>query len=230
MKPMSLQERYRSANENTVAMWAKNAGIGEVREESYYDPAKLALATGIQPPVSFNVSCLISELQRLTKDDPLADTLPAQGFHFTFLPLTLPLYNLNQPLPAKVAQLTNIWAEFHGRKIVIRNLRLVALPSQLLLAGIPETSAIAMRQSFSEKVLASQWKNELLMRHTNSALPAPFWHSTLLRYRAAFLPAALRQFFLERQASDFADAAGELTLAKVNYNWTTCYPLTLTCQ
>lgn len=225
MKSISLQNMYRSANENTLAMWAKNAGIGEIREENYYDPVKLALATGIQPPVSFYVSRLICELKRLTKDDPLADTLPTQGFHFTFLPLTLPLYNVNELLPAKVDQLTAIWTGFHAKKIVIRNLRLVALPSQLLLAGIPERPAIAMRQSFCEKVLDSHWKNELLMRHTGSPLPAPFWHSTIFRYSAAFLPATVRQFFLERQAINFGDVAGELTLARINYNWTKCYPL-----
>ncbi|RVU72614.1 hypothetical protein [Pantoea dispersa] len=225
MQPISLQTRYRSANENTIALWAKNAGIGNIREENYYDPVKLALAAGIKPSVSLPVLRLIDELQRLTLADPLADTLPAQGLHFTFLPLTLPLYNVNEPLPAKAAQLTTIWQEFAAKKIVIRDLRLVALPSQLLLAGIPDTPAIAMRQSFCDKVLDSDWKKELLMRHGNSPLPAPFWHSTLLRYSAEFLPAVLRQFFYERQDINFAEVAGELMLAKTNYNWTKCYPL-----
>lgn len=225
MKSLSLQNMYRSANENTIAMWAKHAGIGEIREENYYDPLKLALATGIQPPVSFHVSRLICELKQLTKDDPLADILPVHGFHFTFLPLTLPLYDVNELLPAKVDHLKTIWAEFDAKGIIIRHLRLVALPSQLLLAGIPERPAIAMRESFCEKVLDSDWKNELLMRHTGSPLPAPFWHSTILRYSAAFLPATVRQFFLERQALNFGDVAGELILAKVNYNWTKTYPL-----
>ncbi len=101
----------------------------------------------------------------------------------------------------------------------------MALPGQLLLAGIPENPAIALRHSFCEKVLESDWKNELLLRHHGSALPAPFWHSTLLRYNAAFLPATLRQFFLKRQDIDFSDVTGELILARVNYNWTQCYPL-----
>lgn len=225
MKSVSLQKTYLSANENTIAMWGKNAGIGEIREENYYDPLKLALAAGIKPSVPGCVSHLIDELKRLAKDDPLADTLPTQGFHFTFLPLTLPLYKVNEQLPAKVDQLTKIWTEFHAKKIVIRDLRLVALSSQLLLAGIPERSAIDMRQSFCGKVLDSHWKNELLMRHTGSPLPAPFWHSTLLRYSAAFLPVTVRQFFIERQTINFGDVAGELTLARVNYNWTKCYPL-----
>ncbi|EOV9548292.1 hypothetical protein [Cronobacter sakazakii] len=225
MKSVSLQEMYRTANENTFAIWSKHAGIGEIRKENYYDPVKLALATGIQPTVPVKVSRLLCELQQLTQDDPLANILPAHGLHFTFLPLTLPLYNINEPLPANVEQLTTLWTQFDAKKIIIRNLQLVALPGQLLLAGIPENPAIALRQSFCEKVLESDWKNELLLRHHGSALPAPFWHSTLLRYNAAFLPATLRQFFLKRQDMDFGDVTGELILAKVNYNWTQCYPL-----
>ncbi|ELY2859056.1 hypothetical protein ACTW2I_000778 [Cronobacter sakazakii] len=225
MKSVSLQEMYRTANENTLAIWSKHAGIGEIRKENYYDPVKLALATGIQPTVPVKVSRLLCELQQLTQDDPLANILPAHGLHFTFLPLTLPLYNINEPLPANVEQLTTLWTQFDAKKIIIRNLQLVALPGQLLLAGIPENPAIALRQSFCEKVLESDWKNELLLRHHGSALPAPFWHSTLLRYNAAFLPATLRQFFLKRQDMDFGDVTGELILAKVNYNWTQCYPL-----
>lgn len=84
MQPISLQTRYRSANENTIALWAKNAGIGNIREENYYDPVKLALAAGIKPSVSLLVLRLMDELQQLTQADPLADTLPAQGLHFTF--------------------------------------------------------------------------------------------------------------------------------------------------
>lgn len=224
---MSLQNLYRSTNENTTAIWAKNTGVGDIKQGNYYDPVRLALASGIQPPVSLDASRLIGELQQLTKDDPLADVLPPEGFHFTFLPLTLPFMNESEPLPGKVAELTKIWTGFDAKRIVIRDLRLVALPSQLLLAGIPDSTAIAMRQSFCESVLNSQWKNELQMRHSGSPLPAPFWHSTLLRYGADFLPTSLRQYIFERQSVNFGDVTGDLKLAKVNYNWTIYYPLTI---
>jgi len=108
MNTINLQKMYRTANENTLAIWSKHAGIGEIRKENYYDPVKLALATGIRPTVSLNVSRLLCELQQLTQDDPLADIFPAHGLHFTFLPLTLPLYNINEPLPANVEQLITL--------------------------------------------------------------------------------------------------------------------------
>ncbi|WEF26593.1 hypothetical protein PYR66_14810 [Klebsiella aerogenes] len=225
MKSYSLPDTYRSTNLNTIGMWEDNAEIGEIREENYYDPVKLALATGIKPRMSFSVSQLFDELNELTRDDPLADILPKHSFHFTFVPLTLPLYKANERLPSKAEQLKNIWAGYHSKKIVIRNLRLIALPSQLLLAGIPDEPAIAMRQSFCERILESKWKDELLMRHSSSPLPAPFWHSTILRYSATFIPATVREFFLERQEIDYGDVVGELTLARINYNWEKFYPL-----
>jgi len=120
------------------------------------------------------VSRLVNELNAVICNDPLADILPTESFHFTFLPLTLPLYQVNEPLPDKVQQLTTIWTGYDSKKIVIRHLRLVVLPSQLLLAGIPEEAAVTMRQSLCEEILASRWKEELLMRHSNTPLPAPF--------------------------------------------------------
>ncbi|MDV0365290.1 hypothetical protein RVO90_04815 [Enterobacter chengduensis] len=227
MKSVSLPDIYRSTNSNTIGIWEDNAGIGQIREENYYDPVKLALATGIKPRMPLSVSQLIDELNELTKGDPLADIQPAHSFHFTFLPLTLPLYKANERLPSKVDQLKNIWSGYHSKKIAIRHLRLIALPSQLLLAGIPDEPAVAMRQSFCEKVLESNWEAELLKRHSRSPLPAPFWHSTILRYSAAFMPGTLREFFLKRQESDYGDVVGELTLARISYNWEKFYPLAI---
>lgn len=131
MKSVSLPDIYRSTNSNTIGIWEDNAGIGQIREENYYDPVKLALATGIKPRMPLSVSQLIDELNELTKGDPLADIQPAHSFHFTFLPLTLPLYKANERLPSKVDQLKNIWSGYHSKKIAIRHLRLIALPSQL---------------------------------------------------------------------------------------------------
>ncbi len=71
MKSINLESLYRSVNENTFSIWSENAGVGAVKEGNYYDPVRLALAAGIQPPVTFDVSRLICELQQLTKDDPL---------------------------------------------------------------------------------------------------------------------------------------------------------------
>ena len=86
----------------------------------YYDPVRLALAAGIQPPMPYPVTCLMRELNQLMADDRLADILPADSFHFTFLPLTLPLFEEHEELPAKTAQLTELWREYQAKHIVIR--------------------------------------------------------------------------------------------------------------
>lgn len=67
MKSYSLPDIYRSTNLNTIRMWENNAEIGNIREENYYDPLKLALATGIKPRMPILVSQLIDELNELTR-------------------------------------------------------------------------------------------------------------------------------------------------------------------
>lgn len=86
MNAISLQNRYHAVNNNTAALWAENAGIGKVREENYYDPTRLALATGIRPSVTADISRLIVKLTQLTAGDRLADTLPACGLHLLSYP------------------------------------------------------------------------------------------------------------------------------------------------
>jgi len=73
MKSLRLPDIYRSTNLNTLAIWKKNAGIGEIREDSYYDPVKLALATGIKPAMPSPVSRLVNELNAVISNDPLAE-------------------------------------------------------------------------------------------------------------------------------------------------------------
>jgi len=224
MMNRELDALYSSTNQQTLAQWQVTQGIGEPRG-AYYDPRRLALAAGIQPEMPAQIRTLLDDLQQLAGRDPLADILPAEGFHFTFLPLTLPLYEPGEPLPEKIQYLTTCWKRYHAQTIKINALRLVALPGQLLLAGIADEQAIAMRHAFCQQVLHSTWRDELLARHPALPLPPLFWHSTLLRYGATYLPQTLREFFLARQGRDYGDVAGSLKLARINYNWTQCYPL-----
>lgn len=135
MKVIHLDSVYQSTNEKTQATWLENEGIGSIRETPDYDPTKLALATGIRPTMPAQIQQLFNKLNDLVRDDVLADRLPEACFHFTFLPLTLPLYAENEVLPEKISQLGEMWADYQARRITVRELRLVALPGQLLLAG-----------------------------------------------------------------------------------------------
>ncbi|HHS9597034.1 TPA: hypothetical protein ACTXFQ_004850 [Raoultella planticola] len=61
-----------------------------------------------------------------------------------------------------------------------------------------------------------------LRLYASTPLPAYFWHSTLLRYKARFLPEQLRRYFQQDQARRFSTVSGELKLVKVSYNWASC--------
>ncbi|MBS6056713.1 MULTISPECIES: hypothetical protein [Mixta] len=217
-----LDTLYHATNEKTVSLWQQESGVGEVMGGGYYHPRKLALAAGLRPTMPAAVHTLFDEVRQLSAEDTLADVLPTEAFHFTFLPITPPLYEEGEALPDKIAQLLSLWQNYQGKSVTIKALRLVALPGQLLLAGIPDEQAIMSRQRFCEAVLASSWRKELLARHEKTPLPAPFWHSTLLRYRAQRLPARLQRYFFHAQHRRYGDVSGELKLAQVNYNWTRC--------
>ncbi|KFC09466.1 hypothetical protein GTGU_00844 [Trabulsiella guamensis ATCC 49490] len=222
---IDLNTLYDSTTQRTLRLWQHQRGNELVAQKSAYDPQKFAIGAGIQPVMSAEMRTLLQTLTQITRYDPLADVMPEAAFHFTFLPVTLPLWEADEPLPAKTQELLRIWANFQGAMVAISDLRLVVLPGQLLLAGIPDEQSVALRQQFCTQILASSWEAELRLRHVNTPLPAPFWHSTLLRYRAQCLPEHLQTFFLERQTCRYGDVCGALTLTKAIYNWAIAYPL-----
>ena len=211
---MTLEESYQATSSKTLALWQANPGFGESRAERY-DPHRLAIASGIKPVLTERVQTLMTELHELVAHDPAADAMPLASFHLTFLPITQPIY---EGLP-DTADLEALWQPYQGRPLVVRDLRLVALPSQLLLAGVVDEDTKVLREQFCADVLNSRWRDLILARHANSPLPAPFWHSTLLRYQAERLPPALRDFFARHRSSRFGSLEGLLQLCLVNYNW-----------
>lgn len=219
-----LSALYEATSERTLVAWQKAPDCGEVMQQRYYDPHKLALASGIQPPISTSIASLRQQLAILSGGDTLADIMPANGLHFTFLPLTLPLYTDTEQ-PENMDALMALWHRWQQSTVQIRELRLVALPSQLLLAGIPDEQSQRARQQCCNALLASPWRNHVIDRHAHTPLPAPFWHTTLLRYRAQYLPPSLRHFFLAHRHQRYGSVEGTLKLALVNYNWTRVLPI-----
>lgn len=215
-----LQQFYTQTSEKTLAKWATHPDIGRVREEAFYEPHKLAITSGIQPALTPPLSQLLHELHELAHNDSLADVMPYSGLHFTFFAITMPLYQfrdismLDQQLPA-------IFAE-HAQNLVatISNLRLVALPNQLLIAGTPDVESQSAKATFAGQLLDSPWREKLLDRHGDIPLPPPFWHSTLLRYQSEFIPQHFRDYFLAHQSHHYGDVTAQVQLAFTNYNWT----------
>jgi hypothetical protein len=218
-----LQQLYGRTSEKTLANWATHVGIGRTRKEAFYEPHKLAITSGIQPVLTDPLHELLQELHELVQNDPLVDVMPFNGLHFTFFAITMPLYqphDIASPDPF----LLDAFAE-HAKnlRVTIRNLRLVALPNQLLIAGIPDVKSQVAKEAFAQQLLDSPWHEKLRERHGDIPLPPPFWHSTLLRYQADFLPARFRDYFRTRQLRNYGDVSAQAQLAFTNYNWTEVY-------
>ncbi|MCT4702875.1 hypothetical protein MUA02_13530 [Enterobacteriaceae bacterium H20N1] len=218
-----LQQLYSTTSEKTLVRWEAHPGRGEVMQQAFYDPRKLAITSGIKPALTASLHKLLCEINEQAAGDPLADAMPLSGLHFTFFAITMPIYQC-----ADIADidpdLANIFAKNAKNHLVsINNLRLVALPNQLLVAGTPDAKSHTAKESFARQLLASPWRNKLRERHGDIPLPPPFWHSTILRYQAEFLPARFREYFLAHQADDYGSVSAPVKLAFTNYNWTEVY-------
>ncbi len=214
----TLNALYDSTSSRTLAAWSQDPGTGAARSKPHYAKDKFALATGITPPLSPAIATLLQELHTLAAGDPLADVMHARALHFTFLAVTDALYDRPQP-PQELASLKAAFKDIAPLTVTISDLRLVALPDQLLLAGTPDAVSLARRQHFADALLASPWKTALTQRYGNTPLPPPFWHSTLVRYEAARLPVRFRAYFEKERTSRFGAVNAPLMLALVNYNW-----------
>jgi hypothetical protein len=146
----ALSALYEATSERTLVAWQKAPDCGEIMQQAYYDPHKLALASGIQPPLPTAVASLRQQLAIRVSDDTLADVMPADGLHFTFLPITLPLYSAAEP-PENMASLLTLWQRWRQHTVRINELRLVALPGQILLAGIPDEKANRHASNFATR-------------------------------------------------------------------------------
>lgn len=219
MPKAALTALYENTSERTLALWLNAPGAGDVMQGNYYDTTGFAPATGIQPPLSPALRNLLEEVNALAEGDPLADAMPLDGLHFTFLAVTLPRYQRHER-PEKLAELQAIWEAYRAKPTCISELQLVALPGQLLLAGIPDEASAAARTELAQRLLRSGWRDEIQARYKNTPLPPPFWHSTLLRYCAARLPEKWRAFFLSRRQARYGMVNAPRQLVMTNYNWT----------
>jgi len=213
-----IHQAYEDTIQKTLGLWNAHSETGEVRTQPFYHPTKLAITSGNRAGAS--MAGLLSGLTTAAQGDPQADIAPAEGMHFTFFAITQALYE--RPEDADdVAGLADIFRQHcAGHIMQISELRLVALPNQLLLAGIPDQASLRVRQSLVEHLLTTKWAGKVKDRYPNAAIPQIFWHSTLLRYGAQYLPESLRAFFCENQYKSFGSVSLPVKLVMTNYNWT----------
>ena len=211
----SVDSLYDATCQKTLARWADHDGTGDKVEPPFH-PTKLSLTTGnfsgFHPPLQG----VLTQIRHLVGADPRADILGAESLHFTFLALSQPDYAGVDDLP-DLADVQRIFARRCERQcFALRALRLVALPNALLVAGSPDPLTASRRAAFTQDLLASSWSDRLRARYPTGPLPPAFWHSTLVRYHAEYLPDPLRRFFMLNQAARYGDVSLEIKLLATN--------------
>lgn len=212
-----IHQAYENTNRRTLEKWNANAATGAIRTEPFYHPTRLAITSGNRAGSPMHP--LLSAIETAAQGDPLADVAPLNGMHFTFFCVTQALYD--QPEDAEdVAELVAIFKEHcAGHVMHIDELRLVALPDQLLLAGFPDEQSLRVRQELVEHLMRTQWAGKIRERFPHTEIPQVFWHSTLLRYSADYLPESLRQFFRDNQHNNYGSLSLPVKLVMTDYNW-----------
>lgn len=209
---------YDEACRNTAGRWAIFPGTGN-RRESAFHPTRLSLTSGNFLVAPAAVSELLLRLRQLAGDDPLADVIDPSCLHCTFLALCQPRFASIAELP-DLTELAAVFARHcQGKVMRLRNLRLVALPNALLLAGTPDDATDALRKAFAADLLGSGWAELLRGRYPDGVIPPVFWHSTLVRYQADFLPLPWREFFLAHRVSCFGKVILPIDLLATSYDW-----------
>lgn len=210
---------YSRRSQETLALWKKTRDEEDLVQGEFYPESLKAIATGIQPTLSPPIVHLLQTLQALTKGDANADVMQIGHFHLTFLAITPAIFD-EKSQPEQTAELKHLFAKYCGdRPLTVQQLRLVALPNQLLLAGYPDDESVRRRQAFWRALQHSPFAKQLQRRYPGSDQPPAFWHSTLLRYQAKRLPACVQDYFIHQQNTRYGAVSGDIKLKLVTYNW-----------
>ncbi len=217
--PTGPADIYSRRSEETLALWQKDRGKENPLRGEFYPESLKAIATGIQPRLSQSIVEVLERLQALTAGDANADVMQIGHFHLTFLAITPAIFDDNN-VPEQTAELKHLFAQHCGdRPLTVHELRLVALPNQLLLAGYPDDESVQRRQAFWRALQHSSFAEQLKQRYPGSDQPPAFWHSTLLRYHAGRLPPYVQDFFIAQQTARYGTVSGNIKLRLVTYNW-----------
>lgn len=209
---------YAQRTRKTLRLWHEHPDIGTIKAPKFH-PTKLALTTG--DFVVSEIGEILDQLGSLAGHDDLADVASRETFHFSFLSISLPLFDSLKEI-ADLDALTSCFDECcANHTFTVRALRLVALPDSLLLAGIPDDDSVERRAYFAERLLHTSWRGALEKRHDGGTIPPAFWHSTLVRYSAERLPERFREFFKANQNREFGDVTLPIRLFAANYSWKT---------
>ena len=221
MDPKNLyQAEYAHITSWAQSSWSQDAGVGKLigAPEGY---SKIALSVGSQFQATPALGELFENLSTLAaKDKSLLMIAPA-NLHFTFLALTNHQWSRESDIPAtlikEVLPLANNIESFAW---TLQELKLVAGPNFLLLAGTPSAEAIAARRAFCEAILRSKCATLTKERYANQAFPPILWHTTLCRSTYERFPKLVRDFNAQNQNKIWGNLELPRPLVRtVNYDW-----------
>lgn len=206
--------------------WARGPDAGE---RIPADPlrTRLGVSSGRTFAATGALARLHADLLALSAGDADVDVVPAASLHFTFLALAWDHYasadkvpNTSQLRPLFAARAWNI-------PFALTQIRLVAIPGALLLAGIPDPVSAAARAGLAADLMAADWAPHITERYRGYPFPPRIWHTTLARSRRQRATPGMRALFAEYRDSAFDDLAlGPPWLVAANYNWTMMEPIT----
>lgn len=221
----AIHQAYEKVTNNSLALWETSAGRGTPIETPFYHPTRLAVSSGNRPHLCDSLLELLMALNQVAQSDPLVDVNPPQGVHFSFFPITRDIYDSPQDVE-DIEQLQAIFTQHCANHVMhISQLRLVALPNQILLAGIPDEKSLRVRQRLADVLLDSPWREKVRARYPSGDIPQLFWHSTLMRYSADVVSPEIREAFKRFQHLDFGQVQLPVRLVLCSYNWQRLFTL-----
>ena len=214
-----LDAEYTDMTARGLAAWASAPSAGE---RIPADPLRkrLGVTSGRLFAPSGALVDLHAALVSLATEDADVDVVPANSLHFTFLALAWDHYASAAEVP-NTSQLRPLFAA-RTRDVPFRleQLRLVAIPGALLLAGIPDHASATARAGLAADLMAADWAPHIAERYRGYPFPPRIWHTTLARSRRQFATPGMRALFAEYRDSAFDDLAlGPPWLVAANYNW-----------
>jgi hypothetical protein len=217
-----IEYEYEKIEENTLAAWKSEPGIGG-HQPLPYDEKLLAFTAGQWFQPTDTLLRLHEELLALGFGDHNLKVIARKNMHFTLLALSPHRYRGPNEYPDELELLKRLYTQHVAQvQFELSSLRLVPLPNTLLLAGIPNEGAFTARRGFASELLASEWGTLLRARYEPYPIPPVIWHTTLVRSSRQLLPRDLREVFSHYRDRRFQDIdLGQPILAAVSYDWST---------
>ena len=214
-----IESEYQKIKNATLEKW--NSSSVEGRNVGFpYEEKLYGVTSGIKFSPKGELSSLLLDLRETKKGNQDLDVTSDENLHFTFLALSPLVYPCKEDLPVEISELRRVSKILKGNGFSISKLRLVPLKNAILLAGIPSSASLELRDYYAKLLLTSNWSLYLKERYEGFEIPPPIWHTTLVRSRRELASEAVREIYNKYRDTSFGDLIFQkIDLVAANYNW-----------